>query len=650
MSRYSKINKKYHDNSFIEYTGPSHSQGGVKDSGIEYEGGETKYKDFTFSNRLKAAEGSMSAQSKKIFSKYKKKNDFMSRMSKQAELGEIAAIGEKLKAAEIAKQEQAMQAQQMQQPQQGMPMMAFGGFDPQPPAYTFPEVLVTAPPIEKRPTYQMPVGKQFPGTPAGRKKSAPTNTPQYNAPIQDYSSSQDGVRTRSSNYDSTVPMRPKQNYDSVAENILEVFDPTGMSGWDDASRAMQSWDKRSTREGRQVAPTFDETLDMVGALPLVGKAKYAKGVPKSATGMIKNTVRKSQNAAGAVGGTSDVYYDNVKPAMPKMAWGGFAPAKIPEDGVPMEGVEPLPPRYSFEPSLPPAPQVMPMSEPTFGQSLSKAIGRVGNGISQVPQVIGDAAQSAVNYTGNAINAIGESGVINDSSGIAASMVPMMFRTMDALTDKPEQVPLFQNQQMYNSMDLMNNRIDSDAMLAESERQANAGRLANVSRSAQVNNAIDSAMYANQQAQNQQAMMNVDMQNAQFRGQEAQMRAQMGAQDREYRAQQDDLQARTDAAAEQRKDAGAQSLFNLVGTNLSQKRYLADSLKNRLDIARMQLATQEKIAQMLNSNAQMSPEFIKLLGTAYDSNLTEKERARARQQLKDSGVELGTIIDDNPGKG
>jgi len=48
------------------------------------------------------------------------------------------------------------------------------------------------------------------------------------------------------------------------ENVAEIFDPFASSSWNDALQAHDQWHK----SGRTY-PTFDETVEMLGALPLL---------------------------------------------------------------------------------------------------------------------------------------------------------------------------------------------------------------------------------------------------------------------------------------------------------------------------------------------------------------------------------------------
>lgn len=90
----------------------------------------------------------------------------------------------------------------------------------------------------------------------------------------------------------TVPHNPPQGRpdsltkkqadgDSLMENFLEFFDPTGVLSYDDADRAYKAYKAGKTTEANVI-------LEAAGALPLVGKVKKL-----SVLGMSKNpNVRK----------------------------------------------------------------------------------------------------------------------------------------------------------------------------------------------------------------------------------------------------------------------------------------------------------------------------------------------------------------------
>jgi uncharacterized protein YcfJ len=67
---------------------------------------------------------------------------------------------------------------------------------------------------------------------------------------------------------------PLIDTDSWAENIGEVFDPTGLSSWDDAYRAL----KNLKNNPKEIGSYTVAGTEILGAVPLVGKLKYlAKG-------------------------------------------------------------------------------------------------------------------------------------------------------------------------------------------------------------------------------------------------------------------------------------------------------------------------------------------------------------------------------------
>ena len=59
--------------------------------------------------------------------------------------------------------------------------------------------------------------------------------------------------------------------DPFIENAVEFLDITGISSHDDARYAYEDWQ----RSGRDY-PTYEETLDMAGAIPMFGKLKLLK--------------------------------------------------------------------------------------------------------------------------------------------------------------------------------------------------------------------------------------------------------------------------------------------------------------------------------------------------------------------------------------
>lgn len=78
--------------------------------------------------------------------------------------------------------------------------------------------------------------------------------------------------------------------DSTLENIVEIFDPTGVSAWDDAYRAYNSM-----RDRGSYIPNVDEGLDMLGAMPVLGKAGKAINLYKKGHKPLKHFLTEAYN-------------------------------------------------------------------------------------------------------------------------------------------------------------------------------------------------------------------------------------------------------------------------------------------------------------------------------------------------------------------
>ena len=113
--------------------------------------------------------------------------------------------------------------------------------------------------------------------------------------------------------------------DSTLENILEVFDPTGLSSWDDVYRSANDPSSK----------WYDTAIEVAGALPLVGKLgklakagvhlKKYKGLEKAAFNMIPKSTSLSNTLQGAalLGRGSDAVQAGV--AAPKAPFFPSAP-------------------------------------------------------------------------------------------------------------------------------------------------------------------------------------------------------------------------------------------------------------------------------------------------------------------------------------
>jgi hypothetical protein len=96
--------------------------------------------------------------------------------------------------------------------------------------------------------------------------------------------------------------------DSTFENAVEAFDPTGVSSWDDAYRAWNSMQDRGASY-----PNLDEAVDMLGAVPMLGKAKFTFNLAKKAQKPLKyygiefynNVGRHVINSANALDALED---------------------------------------------------------------------------------------------------------------------------------------------------------------------------------------------------------------------------------------------------------------------------------------------------------------------------------------------------------
>jgi uncharacterized membrane protein (UPF0127 family) len=89
--------------------------------------------------------------------------------------------------------------------------------------------------------------------------------------------------------------------DSLFENTVEFFDPTGITSWDDARRAYNSMKNRGTS-----TPNLDEGLDMFGAIPLFGKANLGINLAKGAAKRPKDVVNATKKGYNYLTKSSDI--------------------------------------------------------------------------------------------------------------------------------------------------------------------------------------------------------------------------------------------------------------------------------------------------------------------------------------------------------
>jgi len=74
---------------------------------------------------------------------------------------------------------------------------------------------------------------------------------------------------------SFIGSNPYTEKDSTLENVVEFFDPTGISSWDDARRAYNQWQSSGNS-----LPSFEQSMDIFGAMPMLGKFAKLKYLAK----------------------------------------------------------------------------------------------------------------------------------------------------------------------------------------------------------------------------------------------------------------------------------------------------------------------------------------------------------------------------------
>ena len=100
-----------------------------------------------------------------------------------------------------------------------------------------------------------------------------------------------------------------EDVDSLAENVFEFFDVSGVSSWDDAARAYESMRQRDAS-----LPNFNEFVDMLGAVPMLGK--FSK--PIKAAGAVVSLAKpamnyqKYLNLLDVYDSGQDIYQDNLR--------------------------------------------------------------------------------------------------------------------------------------------------------------------------------------------------------------------------------------------------------------------------------------------------------------------------------------------------
>ena len=131
------------------------------------------------------------------------------------------------------------------------------------------------------------------------EEEAAKNEPEVSAADADYAKRQAELDKQPG-----VDKKQVEEKDSLGENIVEIFDPTGVSSWDDAARAYnkEEWG-------------LNEYLDMASVIPFAGKlTKLFKGA-KTGINLAKkgfSTTQAAQNALEVMEGASDIYQDNIQ--------------------------------------------------------------------------------------------------------------------------------------------------------------------------------------------------------------------------------------------------------------------------------------------------------------------------------------------------
>ena len=106
-----------------------------------------------------------------------------------------------------------------------------------------------------------------------------------------------------------ITMTPEEK-DSLLENILEFVDPTGITSHDDARRAYESMRQRGAK-----LPNFNEFVDMLGAVPVIGKLGKGAKATSAAIQIARQSPRYISTIKTLIDGYDsgqDIYQDNIK--------------------------------------------------------------------------------------------------------------------------------------------------------------------------------------------------------------------------------------------------------------------------------------------------------------------------------------------------
>jgi len=102
--------------------------------------------------------------------------------------------------------------------------------------------------------------------------------------------------------------------DQLVDNVAEFFDASGLTSWDDAYRAKQAWNQSGN-----TLPTLEQSVNMFGAVPILGKLSKLKYLTNSSkinnSLKIINPIYKYfpwQEVLNKSDAVKDTYEDNIK--------------------------------------------------------------------------------------------------------------------------------------------------------------------------------------------------------------------------------------------------------------------------------------------------------------------------------------------------
>jgi len=93
--------------------------------------------------------------------------------------------------------------------------------------------------------------------------------------------------------------------DTVFENVLEYFDSSGIMSHDDAKEAIEEY-----RQSKRIIPTFNQAVDVLGAVPDLTGAKASTGPLRLATN--PKLLKKLMEMINAYDSGQDIHQDNLQ--------------------------------------------------------------------------------------------------------------------------------------------------------------------------------------------------------------------------------------------------------------------------------------------------------------------------------------------------